>query len=471
MITYAIEAPETTKKRVLVSKEQQEMPAMICMKTSGLSGAVRLSGSKNLGLKLLTMIPMFSEPVRLKCVPKNNQVRYLLDLLESFGITVSIHSDTPEGLDLTVHAKAVSRQEFEYQEIRWCRHMFLMAISVLLRTGSVSVPMPGYSHYGPRPIDGQLNGLAQMGAMVHAVENGNVLIEVPSGGLRGKDIFLPFPSNAITEALLWAAVAAKGVTTIYGAAQEPETLEIGRFFQQAGIKIAGLGTGLITIHGEGLEALISPGSVTVAPDRIEAATFGAAVTICGGEVRLEGIETSHLDAVRTTLINLGTEVEESDHTWLLRSKGRPRATDITTGPFPSFPTDAQGPYLAILSIAKGVSILQERLWFNRLSLAMELKRMGASIDVPNGQIAVIKGVERLSGAPVIGTDPRATAALILAGLFADGETVVSGVDLLDNAYDSFDEKLSALGARVNRVRLPAYLYSPHHPKYGRLEAF
>lgn len=454
------------------SSRQEGMPAVRCEKAPELSGSVRISGSKNVGLKLLTTVPMFHVPVSLKQVPRNNQVRYLLDLLKSFGTTVSTDADTPDGFNLSVHAKTILRQEFEYHEIAWCRHMFLMAVSVLLRTGFVSVPVPGYSHYGPRPIDGQINGLRQMGAVVYPVENGKVRIETPKGGLRGTDIFLPFPSNAVTEALLWAAVAAKGVTTIHGAAQEPETIEIGRFFQQAGVNITGLETTAITVHGDGLDALSSSVSVTVVPDKIEAATFGAAVTICGGEILLDGVRNHHLAAVRAILTNLGTEiVNQDEHTWLLRSKGRPRPTNITTGPFPGFPTDTQGPYLAVLSIAEGVSVLDERLWPNRLSLAMELRRMGADINVLNGQIAIVRGVDRLSGAPVVGTDPRATAALILAGLFADGETTITGLDLLDNAYDSFDEKLRSLGARVDRVIVPAPFYSRHHPMYGRLEAF
>jgi len=188
---------------VVVRQEgTQAVPAILCRKTSELSGTVRISGSKNVGLKLLTLTPMFRQPVLLRGVPKNNQVRYLLDLLGSLGLTVSIESETPIGLDVKVHAATVSRNKFEYQELRWCRHMFLLAMSILLRTGSVEVPLPGYSHYGPRPVDGQLNGLRKMGVIVHPVKNGIVRMELPDNGLRGADIFLSFPSNAVTEALL-----------------------------------------------------------------------------------------------------------------------------------------------------------------------------------------------------------------------------------------------------------------------------
>lgn len=446
--------------------------AIICQRTSSLSGTVSISGSKNVGLKLLTIAPLFSHSITLRGVPRNNQVRYLLDLLRSFGVSVSIEADTPLGFDLTVHASAIERQSFAYQEIRWCRHVFLLAMSVLLRTGSVVVPMPGYSHYGMRPISGQLGGLRQMGVNVHPLEHGSVRLELPRGGIRGTEIFLPFPSNAVTEALLWAAVTAEGETTIHGAAQEPETIAIEEFFRSAGVKIDGVGTPVVTLHGHGLRHLATPPPFTVPPDRIEAATLAAAVTLCGGEVRLVGVGNRASASVRATLAALGTEVSvEGDRTWLLKAKGWPNSTDITTGPFPAFPTDALGPYLAVLSSATGTSVVQERLWFNRLSpLAMELKRLGAQIDLPNGQAAVIRGMGRLNGAPVIGTDPRATAALIIAGLAAEGQTVVTGVDLLDNAYDALDAKLHLLGANVSRTTLTAD-FDHHHPQYGRLEAF
>lgn len=455
----------------IVAGPAQEIQAVRCHKSADLHGTVRLSGSKNIGFKLLTTTPMFREPVLLRSVPQNNQVRYLLDLLPEFGVSISVEDVPDSGLEVIAHTKSVSRQEFRYPEIRQCRHTFLLAMSVLLRTGSVLVPIPGYSHYGPRPVTGQLDGLKQMGAKVYPIQNGMVRIELPEGGLVGKEIFLSYPSNAVTEALLWAAIGAKGTTKIHGAAQEPETLEICRFFQSAGLEIEGLGSAALTIKSGGLENLSAPREFQVMFDRIEASTFGAAVTICGGEVTLLGVDNKHMAAVRATLRNIGTEVEENADGWLVRSKGRPRATDIVTGPFPGFPTDALGPYLAMLSTADGTSVIQERLWYNRLSLTAELRRMGAAIDMPAAQVAVIRGSERLSGAPVIGTDPRATAALILAGLFADGETLVSGTDLLDNAYDSFDEKLGSIGGRVQRVAVPAEEYGLAHSRYGRLEAF
>lgn len=449
-----------------------EVPALKCNRTSELSGVVTLGGSKNVGLKLLTTIPMFSQPVTLKNVPRNNQIRYLLGLLSDLGVAVTVDTEGPDGFQLTLHASTIRRQQFRYEEIRHCRHMFLLAMSVLLRTGAVVVPVPGYSHYGPRPITGQLSGLERMGAKVFPIEDGMVRVELPPGGLRGSEVFLPFPSNAVTEALVWAAVAASGVTTIHGAAQEPETAEICRYFERSGVRIDGIGTTTLRITGQGLACLAPPRhGISIMRDRIEAATFGAALTACGGEIRLDGVDDIHMASVRATLSSLGTEVQSADGAWVLRAKGRPARTDITTGPHPGFPTDGLGPYLTVLSIAQGASVIREQMWFNRLSLAMELRRMGAEIDLPSAQTAIIRGVEQLRGAPVIGTDPRATAALIIAGIAARGETTVIGVDLLDNAYDGFDDKLRALGAHVELVALPASVYSPSHSEYGRLEAF
>lgn len=456
----------------LAKREESVVPAIISRKTGSLSGAVGVSGSKNVGLKLLTTTPMFDKPLFLVSVPRNNQVRYLIDLLRSFGTSVSVDSDTPLGFNLTIRSDGLSRDRFEYCEIRRCRHMFLLAVSVLARSGKVSVPMPGYSHYGARPIDGQLAGLRKMGVRVSPVKEGMIQMEIPSSGLRGAEVFLPFPSNAVTEALLWAAVAAEGTTIIHGAAQEPETIELAKFFQAADVEIRGVGTSELVIHGRGLSALRSPGDYRIIPDRIEVATLGAAIALCGGQIRLVGVRNSHLAAVRAVLGDLGVRiVDEGEDTWLLSAEGRPNAANISTGPFPGFPTDALGPYIATLSVAQGASVVQERMWTNRLSLASELKRLGAEISSPSGQVAIIQGVAHLSGAPVIGTDPRATAALMLAGLYSGGETTVFGVDLLDNAYDGLDEKLRRLGARVSRTVVSADDFHHVDPTYGRLEAF
>lgn len=440
-------------------------------KTFELTGKVTPSGSKNVGLKLLALTPLFRQPFSLINVPRNNQVRYIIGLLNDFGIEVNIMSDDEKGFLLNIRPGNINRQEFSNQEVGWCRHIFLMATSILLQTGSVLVPLPGYSHYGYRPIDGQLSGLRQLGAIVSPVENGKIRIEIPEKGLKGNIINLTFPSNAVTECLILAALVAKGTTVINGAANEPETLQICDFLLKAGAKIEGIGTPSITVVGQELDCLKHPENFDIMPDRIEIATLGAALSICGGEIWLERTENYHISSILGVLNRMGILFHYNDDYLILKKSKRLLATDITTGPFPCFPTDGLGPYLTALSLSDGVSVISERMWSNRLSLTMELKRLGANIDMPNGQLAIIKGVERLSGAPVVGTDPRATAALILAGLAAEGETIVYGIDLLDNAYDSIDTKLISLGANIERIRINESDYSRRHPVYGRLEAF
>lgn len=259
---------------------------------------------------------------------------------------------------------------------------------------------------------------------------------------------------------------------LHGVAQEPETIEIIKFFKKAGVTINGIGTPTIEIYGSGLDDLATPSNFVIAPDRIETGSLCAALAICTGEIKLNNIRNDFLGAIRATLQNMGVNItEKGDNSWLLSCDDRPNATEIRTHPFPGFPTDAQGPFLAAMSIAKGNSILHEALWSNRLSLAMELKRMGANIKVLNGNLALVEGAESLTGTKVLGTDPRATAALIMAGLFANGETTTGGIDLLDNAYDSFDGKLKQLCAKLERKEVEFNLFSRHHPIYGKLEAF
>lgn len=453
------------------NRKKKRFEGISCNTTRQLNGEITPSGSKNVGLKILSLIPMFGGKISLTNVPRNNQIRYFLDLLRSFGVDISILSNSLKGFDLVFNASNISRNKFQYEEIRWCRHAFLMAISILVRTGSVIVPLPGYSHYGSRPIDGQLKGLSMMGAKVHPIHNGDLFIEIPPAGLTGQEIFLEFPSNAVTEAILWASVAAKGETIINGASQEPDIVDMCSFLKKAGISITGEGTPFIKIKGEGAVSHHSTITYSIPTDRIEVATLGAAITIVGGEMTINDIDISRLTSINAVLKKLGTCIEEFEHGWRIYAHGRPKASNITTGPYPAFPTDAQGPFLSALALADGTSILHEKMWSNRLSQAMELKRMGANIEIVNGQIAIARGVERLSGAKVCGTDPRATIGLILAGLVAEGETIVSGIDLLDNAYDSFDEKLRLLGADVKRVVLSDSPYSLDHPIYGRLEAF
>jgi len=431
-----------------------------------------MSGSKNVGLKILALAPLFKEKLSLVGVPRNSQVRFFLDLLRSGGADIEIIGDGDDGFNLAVDCSRYAKACFSDDDILRCRHTLLLALATLLRRGAVDVALTGYSHYGPRPIDGQISTLRKFGAVVTTPENGSIRIELPSKGLAGTDVFLSFPSNAQTEAALWLGACSRGVTRLFGAAREPETLELIKFLRTSGVNVLLSDAGVITVEGAGADRLVPPRNFVIAPDRIEVGTFVATVALVSGEVLLQGLNLDVLGSFFAIGLAMGVEMSPvGDNALQVRKQGRPLATSIDTFPYPGFPTDSLGPFVAALSVASGKSIVQEKVWPNRLALGMELKRMGANIEYLSGQIIAINGVERLSGALVCGTDPRATAALINSGLFADGVSVVTGTDLLDNAYDGYDRKLLALGAKLERTFVPAERVTREHPRYGRLEAF
>ena len=446
--------------------------AIRCQRTKEISGQVKISGSKNVGLKLLALTPLFKGRTSFVGVPRNSQVKFFLDLLKSAGSQIEISSDTEDGFNLDIDCSAFLKLAFSDQDILQCRHTFLLALAALLRQGEVVVSLTGYSHYGPRPIDGQLSMLKKFGARISLPERGSIRIELPDNGLIGTDVFLSFPSNAQTEAALWIGACAKGRTWIYGAAREPETLEIIRFLRTAGVNISLSDVGVITIDSPGMDCFIPPRNFVISPDRIEIGSLIAAVGLLSGEVTLTGVRSDVLGSFFAIGSAMGIEMLlVGDSSLKISSRHRMSATSIDTFPYPGFPTDALGPFIAALATANGVSTIQEKIWPNRLAVGMELKRMGARIEYINGQTMIISGVERLSGALVCGTDPRSTAALLHAGLFADGESFVSGSDLLDNAYDGYDRKLQTLGAKLSRVFVPASKIKREHPQLGRLEAF
>lgn len=443
-----------------------------CERTKEISGRVRISGSKNVGLKTLGLAPLFKDELSLIGVPRNNQVRFFLGLLKSAGSEIQVTNDGSEGFNLKIDSSRFRKAAFSDDEMLRCRHTFLMALAALLRQGQVAVALTGYSHYGPRPIDSQINTLRKFGAVVTTPERGQIRLELPSKGLAGTDVFLSYPSNAQTEAVLWIGACAKGITRLFGAAREPETLELIKFLRASGVNIALSDVGVVTIEGVGVERLVAPRKYVIASDRIEVGTLIAAVGLVSGDIQMQGVNPEVLGSFFAVGSAMGIEMSlVGDNTLHARKAGKPMATSIDSFPYPGFPTDSLGPYIAALSVANGRSIVQEKIWPNRLALGMELKRMGASIDYLSGQIVAINGVERLSGALVCGTDPRATAALMNAGLFADGVSVVTGTDLLDNAYDGYDQKLVGLGAKLNRIVVPEEQVTREHPEYGRLEAF
>jgi UDP-N-acetylglucosamine 1-carboxyvinyltransferase len=331
------------------------------------------------------------------------------------------------------------------------RASILVLGPLLARFGRARVAMPGGCNIGSRKIDLHLRGLERMGA---SFESSHGYLEARTDGLQGAVVSLDFPSVGATENLLMAAVAARGTTVIENAAREPELADLAEFLARMGGRIDGVGTP--TIEVEGVDAF-QPVEHTVIPDRIEAGTFAIAACVTGGDVLLTSARPDHLDLVLAKLGDSGAQITVEEEGLRVRMDGRPQATDVVTLPYPGFPTDLQPPMLALLATAEGTSIVTENVFERRYMFVDELNRMGADIRT-EGHHAVLRGVDRLSAAPVRALDLRAGAAMILAGLQADGVTEVADIHHVDRGYEDLDRRLTALGAEVSRqaARSPAY---------------
>jgi UDP-N-acetylglucosamine 1-carboxyvinyltransferase len=323
------------------------------------------------------------------------------------------------------------------------RASFLVMGPLLARTGRAVIPLPGGCAIGTRPIDLHLKGFKAMGARIIY---GHGCIEAMAGGLTGSSIYLDFPSVGATENLLMAACLAKGNTIIENAAEEPEIVDLVNFLNSMGARIKGAGTKVIRVEGV---PRLSGAVHTVIPDRIEAGTFLTAAAITGGDMLVDNVICDHLKPVTAKLREAGVNVEEYESSIRVAGGEQLRPVDIKTMPYPGFPTDMQAQLMAVLSLAKGTSVVTETVFENRFMHANELKRMGARIKI-EGRTAIVQGVPRLTGAPVKATDLRAGAALVIAGLAADGESEISNVHHIDRGYDRLEEKLRNLGADIRR---------------------
>ena len=438
--------------------------------TDALKGTVRISGGKNSVLKLMAASLLSEAPVSIQNAPHVSQTKHFLDTFSSLGVQANF---LPEKI---IEIKSNSRKAFSIKHIEEavavCRHVFLVTTPLIARFQEVTMPIPGFSPYGFRSISPQLHMWAKMGARVSYKQGGKVNIVWPESA-RDKGNHVTIMTNrclANSEATLNTAVARVGKTTIIAAPEDPEIVDLCTFLAAIGsVQIRGAGTSLIEIESEGIRSFTkNPISVTVVSDRHEAATYCAAAALVSGEITLMNAQPRNFHAVLHTLHAMGCETKVIGDDLLVRSSGKLTATNIETERFPGFPTDSQGPFMTALTLAKGMSLLREKIWTNRLCQGSELLRMGADIDIIEGNTAMIKGVDKLYGAYVVGTCPRATAGLVLAGLKAEGETTVEGVDLIDNAYDSFTEKLIALGACLS-IEDKEFSHRVH-PKYQRLEA-
>ena len=406
-----------------------------------LQGEVAISGAKNAVLPILCATLLADAPVHVTNVPHLHDVVTTTRLLAELGAGISIGAD----YGVTVDPTTANGHVAPYELVRTMRASVLVLGPLLARHGQAEVSLPGGCAIGSRPVDLHIRGLEALGAQV-SVEGG--YIKARARRLRGARHTFPIVSVGATENVLMAATMAEGTTVLENAAREPEIVDLARCLRALGARIQGEGTSRIEI--EGVERLHG-GEHPVVPDRIETGTFLVAAAMTGGRVTARRARPETLDAVLSTLVDAGAEVQcEEDRITVDMHGRRPRAVDITTAPHPGFPTDMQAQFMALNCIAEGTGIINETIFENRFMHVNELLRLGADIRV-DGPTAVVRGVERLSGAPVMATDLRASASLILAGLVAEGETTIDRIYHLDRGYENIEEKLSGLGARIRRV--------------------
>jgi UDP-N-acetylglucosamine 1-carboxyvinyltransferase len=406
-----------------------------------LEGDVWISGAKNAVLPILVASLLGDGPSRVSNVPHLQDVTTTMELLGRMGAQLSVG----DRMQIEIDPRSMEHFEAPYDLVKTMRASILVLGPLVARYGRARVSLPGGCAIGSRPVDLHLHGLRALGAQVE-VRNGN--IEASADRLRGARIIMDTVTVTGTENILMAATLARGTTIIENAAQEPEVVDLADFLSSMGAQISGAGTNTITI--EGVDSLQGT-DYSVLPDRIETGTYLVGGAMTGGRVRCTRARPSHLDAVLDKLAETGADISVGDDWVELDMRGRrPRSVDITTAPYPGFPTDMQAQFTALNSIADGTGVITETIFENRFMHVQELQRLGADISV-KGKSAIVRGVDRLNGAPIMATDLRASASLVLAGLVAEGVTTVDRVYHLDRGYEIIEEKLSALGARIKRV--------------------
>lgn len=413
-----------------------------------LQGEVSISGAKNAALPILAAALLSPAETVIHATPAIRDIGVMIAILRRLGAAVDVLDESETGRSLRIRADGLMAPEVGSAFTREMRSSIFLMGPLLARTGLVRIAYPGGCAIGPRPIDFHLRGLQQMGARIRE-EHGFIEAEAP-GGLKGTELYLDFPSVGATENLMMAAVLAKGTTLIRNAAREPEIVDLAAFCNKLGARIQGAGQDLIQIDGVDRLPSLTGVEHAVIPDRIEAATYLCASAITAGELTLKGVRPSQVIAVSAKLGEIGAQIETAGDQLRIRGPQRPRSTDVKTLPYPGFPTDAQPQLMALLSLAQGTSIITETVFENRLQVAEELKRLGAQVRT-EGRMAVIKGVERLTGATVICPALREGMALVLAGLAAEGPTVIEGISHIDRGYHHLEEKLRGVGAQIERI--------------------
>jgi UDP-N-acetylglucosamine 1-carboxyvinyltransferase len=408
-----------------------------------LHGKIKVSGAKNAALPILCASLLAETPLTLHNVPALRDVASTIKLLDTMGVKVSQDADR-----VTIDASEVASFEATYEMVKTMRASILVLGPLLARFGTARVSLPGGCAIGSRPVDLHIKGLIAMGAAVH-IKHGYIhasTLHLPNQRLQGAKYYMDLVTVTGTENLMMAAALAEGVTVLENAAKEPEVVDLADCLNKMGAKIKGAGSDTITI--EGVERLT--GAIhDIVCDRIEAGTYMVAAAMTGGEVTLQNARPDLLEAVIEKLREAGAEVSHTEHEITVKSAGKLKAVNVRTAPHPAFPTDMQAQFMAMNAMAEGVSTVIETIFENRFMHVQELQRMGANIDV-QGNTAMVQGVEQLEGANVMATDLRASAGLVLAGLVAQGETVIDRIYHLDRGYEHLEEKLTQLGAKVRR---------------------
>lgn len=404
-----------------------------------LTGSVSVSGAKNAAVAILPAALLCEEACEIENLPNIADVHLLNEVLCGMGAkTVFLNSI------ITLDSSGVVDSPVDSDSVKQMRASYYLLGTLLGRFGKAQVALPGGCAIGLRPIDQHVKGMEALGATVKT-EYGMLIAEAPNG-LTGTDIYLDIVSVGATINIMLAAVKARGKTTIVNAAKEPHVVDVANFLNRMGAKVKGAGTDIVRIIG--VEKLHGC-SYSIIPDQIEAGTLMIAAAATRGDVTITNAIPTHMEALSAKLMEMGIKVEEGDDTLRVTCKGRPNHVNIKTLPYPGFPTDLQQPATVLLSTAEGASIIVENIFESRFKHINEIRRMGAKVSI-DGRVCVVEGVERLTGAPVRATDLRAGAALVVAGLMADGETEITGVRYIDRGYDHIEDKLKLLGADIHR---------------------
>ena len=406
-----------------------------------LSGPVSISGAKNAALPIMASTLLTEGTTVLDNVPGLRDIRTISDLLRHMGAEIEMSPGRAE-----IRTDKVDNPSAPYELVKTMRASVLVLGPLVARYGRAQVSLPGGCAIGPRPINMHLEALEAMGAKIE-LEHGYVNAETPHG-LKGADFFFDQPTVTGTENIMMAAVLAEGRTVLPNAAREPEVSDLARALGRMGARISGAGSDVIIIDGV---ASLKPASYRIMPDRIEAGTFMVAAGLTRGRITIKDAPFEALDAVEKKLQQAGIIIEHQGPDLTVTGPDRIMSTDVKTEPYPGFPTDMQAQFMALMSLANGLSVITETIFENRFMHVSELKRMGADIRL-NGPAAIINGVPKLSGAPVMATDLRASASMVLAGLGAQGLTELSRVYHIDRGYERIEEKLSGLGARIRRIK-------------------